>query len=317
MTVAIRAENTSTDLTMPSQDRSLNRLAEWAMAAEAAFRVADKIAHTSFVPKAYFGKPMEVTAAILAGDEVGLSPMASLRAFDNIQGIPAPKAITLRAIAQSFGHDVEIEEATETRAVVAGRRKGSDKWQRSIWDLDRARKLGLLKKDQWQNQPGAMLVARATSEASRWVASDAIMGMPYSAEELRDQDSGGEADIPSGKVTAAEILGTQAEPVQPAVKAEATPAEVGEAQATQPVSAPPAPVNPDPMPDNRSRKMFAQFRDAGFSGKDEQIAYIEVVIGRQIASRSELTAAEGEAIIAALDRTIAENSQAATQDGAE
>lgn len=312
MTLAVRSENLSTDLAMPTQDRSLNRLAEWAMAAEAAFRVADKIAHTSFVPKAYFGKPMEVTAAILAGDEVGLSPMASLRAFDNIQGIPAPKAITLRAIAQSFGHDVEIEEATETRAVVAGRRKGSEKWQRSIWDLDRARKLGLLKKDQWQNQPGAMLVARATSEASRWVASDAIMGMPYSAEELRDQEGAVEATTPTGRVTAAEILGAQPEP--PAVKAEATAAEAGEAPATQPVSSPPVNTNPDPMPANRQKRMFALFNDTEFKERDVRLAFISQVVGREIGSSSDLTAAEGEQVITALENHIAEQ-QAAAQDG--
>jgi hypothetical protein len=314
MTVAIRAESTSTDLAMPSQDRSLNRLAEWAMAAEAAFRVADKIAHTSFVPKAYFGKPMEVTAAILAGDEVGLSPMASLRAFDNIQGIPAPKAITLRAIAQSFGHDVEIEEASETRAVVAGRRKGSEKWQRSIWDLDRARKLGLLKKDQWQNQPGAMLVARATSEASRWVASDAIMGMPYSAEELRDQESAGESNVPAGPVTAAEILGTQAEPEQPAIKAEATTAEPAMQQTS--------PVEVVPVSEVQRKRMFALWGKLGYAGDENRAIRLDVttrILGlpQMLGSSSDLTGEQADRLIAALDQRLAEMPTAtdAPQDG--
>ncbi|MFE7868817.1 hypothetical protein ACFUYE_00495 [Micromonospora humida] len=162
-------------------------LAEWAVAADAAYRLAETLCSTQFAPAAYKGRAQEATAAILAGAEVGLSPLASLRAFDSIQGTPAPKAITLRAIAQGLGHEVKILESTPERAVVAGRRKGDTDWQTSTWDLDRARQMQLLGKDQWKRQPAAMLVARATAEVCRWIASDAIMGMPYTAEEIRDQ----------------------------------------------------------------------------------------------------------------------------------
>lgn len=163
------------------------QLVQWAQAADAAGRFAEVVCNTSAVPQAYRGKPAEAAAAILAGAEVGLSPMASLRAFDNIQGTPAPKAITLRAIAQGLGHEVRIDQSTAAMAVVSGRRKGDTEWQTSTWDLERAQQMGLTSKSQWKQQPGAMLVARATAEVCRWIASDAIMGMPYTAEEIRDQ----------------------------------------------------------------------------------------------------------------------------------
>ena len=41
----------------------------------------------------------------------------------------------------------------------------------------------------WKKQPGAMLVARATSEACRLVAADAILGIGYSSEEIADGGS--------------------------------------------------------------------------------------------------------------------------------
>ncbi|MEV4767766.1 hypothetical protein [Micromonospora humida] len=188
-------------------------LAEWAVAADAAYRLAEGLCNTQFAPVAYRGKPQEATAAILAGAEVGLSPLASLRAFDNIQGTPAPKALTLRAIAQGLGHEVRIDESTAQRAVVSGRRRGDTDWQTSTWDLDRARAMQLLGKDQWKRQPAAMLVARATAEVCRWIASDAIMGMPYTAEEIRDQGVTASTDRPAPRVvSAADFLPTEPEP---------------------------------------------------------------------------------------------------------
>lgn len=184
------------------------QLVQWAQAAVAAAQYAEAVCNTQAVPAAYRGKPQEATAAILAGAEVGLSPMASLRAFDNIQGTPAPKAITLRSIVQGQGHEVVIKQSTPTIAVVAARRQGSDEWQTSTWTIERAQAAGYVGKNpKYRTNPGEMLVARATAEACRWVGADAIMGMPYSAEEIRDE--GGATFEPRPKarrITAADIL---------------------------------------------------------------------------------------------------------------
>ena len=161
---------------------------KWALDVAQVHRVAVSLAQTSFVPASMREKPGEVTAAILAGREVGLSPMTALRSIDIIQGTPAMRAITLRGLVQSAGHEVWVKETTETGAVVEGRRKGSEHVQRSVWTLDRAQKLGLTSKDNWRKQPGAMLVARATSEVCRLIGSDVLMGMPYSVEELDETE---------------------------------------------------------------------------------------------------------------------------------
>jgi hypothetical protein len=160
----------------------------WAMDAQEAYKVAISLVKTSFVPQTLRGKPEEAAAAILTGQEIGLSPMAALRSIDIIQGTPAMRAHALRGLVQSRGHEVWVEAASPTGAVVKGRRKGEQQVQESRWDIERAKGLKLLDKPNWKSQPQAMFVARATSELCRLVASDVLLGLPYSIEELDDAE---------------------------------------------------------------------------------------------------------------------------------
>lgn len=155
----------------------------WAESARQASQIAQSLAKTSFAGQ-FRGKPEEITAVILSGQELGLQPMASLKAIDVIQGSPALRAHAMRGLVQSHGHDIELVESTETHCVMRGRRKGKEAWQEVRWDIPRAQKLGLMGKDQWKKQPQTMLVARATGELCRLIASDVLHGMPYAVEEL-------------------------------------------------------------------------------------------------------------------------------------
>ncbi|WP_422744279.1 hypothetical protein ACN27B_08535 [Micromonospora sp. WMMD754] len=222
--IAIREGQQSAVVAHSGHDSAVARLADWAQTAAAIHSLAERIVRTQFVPQAYRGKPDEAAAAMLAGAEVGISPMASLRAFHNINGTPAPAAITLRAVVQSHGHEVRIEESDDQHAVVIGRRRGETTWQTSTWTVERAQQAGYVQKNpNWRSNPAAMLVARATAEVCRWIASDAIMGMPYTAEEIRDQGTTVEARPAPRLVSAADFI------EQPAVEAKPTPYGVDEA----------------------------------------------------------------------------------------
>lgn len=197
-------------------------LQQWGRDAALVASVAENLVKTSFVPQSYSGRALEATAAILTGQEIGLKPMASLRSIDVIKGTPAMRAVALRALVQAAGHEIWTEESTATRAVVAGQRRGSSKVERSEWTIDRARGLQLLSKDNWKQQPIAMLLARATSECVRLVAADVILGIPYSVEEIQDLgvvESDGSADAPrqAPKRTTARRKPLPAKPEEPAL----------------------------------------------------------------------------------------------------
>lgn len=167
-------------------------LALWASEAREAHSISLVLASTTFVPKHFQEKPYEVTAAILAGHELGLDPMASLRSIAVINGTPALTANAMRGLVQSRGHEVWVESESPTRAVVKAKRAGEDRIHSSEWTIDRAKALNLSERDQWRKQPQAMLVARATSEVCRRAAADVLIGMPYSVEELADVDGDAE-----------------------------------------------------------------------------------------------------------------------------
>jgi hypothetical protein len=185
-------------------------MSRWAKDAHEISVMASKLVTTSFVPASFNGKPAEATAAILTGLEVGLKPMAALRSIVVIQGTPALTAQALRGLVQSRGHRIWVEESTSQRAIVKGIRKGDEQVQTSTWDVARATALGLMNKPNYKNQAQAMFVARATSEMCRLIASDAILGLAYTVEELTDDSSVDEVPEkrPSRKV--------QRKPLEPA-----------------------------------------------------------------------------------------------------
>lgn len=182
-TVATTNQQANT-LPAPAPSAGTTALMQWAQEANLAYDMAQKLAATSFVPQSLRGKPGDIAAAILAGSELGLKPMATLKSIDIIQGTPALRAHAMRAVVQQQGHEIELVESTDTRCVMRGRRKGAETWQTVEWTVDRARQMGLLGKDQWKKNPKGMLVARATGELSRLIASDALHGMAYVSEEL-------------------------------------------------------------------------------------------------------------------------------------
>jgi hypothetical protein len=201
-----------------------SELVQWAYDASQAHKIAQSLARTSFVPASLRGKPEDITAAILAGQELGLRPMASLRSMDIIQGTPALRAHAMRGLVQSRGHAVQLVESTETKCVMRGRRAGEQDWQEVVWTIERANRLGLTGKNEWKKQPQTMLVARATGEICRLVAADALYAMPYASEELYDSPRFDEPETPHRRVTAAEIVGA-AEPDTAATDADEQPAE--------------------------------------------------------------------------------------------
>lgn len=161
-------------------------LVQWAREASDVHRVAQILSTTQFVPKVLQGRPDDIAATILYGRELNMSPMVSLQQINMIEGRPSLSALSMRGMAQAAGVKFRYEEQTETRCRISALGVGDGQWTTVTWTLDQAKKLGLATKSNWTKQPGAMLIARATSQLCRLVAAPLFLGMSYSTEELRD-----------------------------------------------------------------------------------------------------------------------------------
>jgi hypothetical protein len=273
-----------------------NSLAVWADDARQAASVASSLAPTPFVPQSLRGRDdrqtaANITAAILTGAELGLTPMASLRSIVVIQGTPAMTAVALRGLVQSAGHDIWIESSSDSRVVACGRRRGSDQVEKAVWTIDRAQKLGLTGKDNWKKQPESMLVARATSEVARRIAADVLLGLPYSVEEIADTVES-EPQRTARRRTQRETPPTPEPPLEPEPPLVPSPPEI-----------PPLPAAEDPITDAQSRKLHAALRDAGLGDREAGLAYISQTIDREIASSKELSKAEASVVIDSLEES--------------
>lgn len=283
----------------PAAAHGALRLVEWAQEADAAYTLAQRLTSTAFCPDAFRGKPADAAAAMLAGGELGLSPLAALGAFDVINGQARARAITLRAVVQARGHEIVLEESTETRCRMRGRRLGSTEWQRSTWTIDRAKALNLTGKSNWKTQPGTMLVARATSEICRLVASDAILGIGGGISSEESQD-GAPVDAPAAEPVPS---GTRkmSRPKPPSLPAEPDPS--GDA--------------PDRITPQQSKALHASFNDNGITDRDLRLAYCANVVEREITSSNDLTRDEASRCLDALAADRATEDLWATEDAQE
>lgn len=268
-------------------------LVEWAHELQAAASLAEALCRTSFVPKHFAGKPAETAAAILTGFELGLSPMAAVRAIFVISGTPGMYAKSMVAVVQSRGHQVWIPEQSDERVVVRGQRKGSAHVYETVWDRARVVKAKLTGNAKYQENPQQMMVARGQAEICRQVASDALHGIPYAVEEFDDLPPV-TATATVGRVTAAEILGTdEAAPEQPTPPAES---QAATEEARGGITTP------------QSRKMYALLKQTGREDRDVALVYIAGVIDREITSTKDLGVVEAGQVIDALEAEVGDAS---------
>lgn len=280
--LAIRDDRRAVEVQQPRLSASapsaaISTLADWAAELRAAGDLAKELCGTPFVPAHFRGKPADAAAAILTGFEVGLSPMASLKSIFMIGGTPGMYAKTMVAIVQAQGHEVWPEEQSDTRVIVCGRRKGwpADRIVRTVWDTARVVQAKLTSNAKYRENPQQMMWARGSSEICRQVAPDALLGIPYSVEELESIDSPIRAEVvPTAPVTAAEILGIAAK-AEPAI----------EQQEAGPVTPPPAPAQSSNLPLPLAERVAKAI--VAFSGLGVSAERIEAKVGRPRADWTE------------------------------
>lgn len=282
--------------------------------------LAAEIANTPFVPASFQGKPAAITAAILAGRELGLGPLQSLQHMHVIEGRPAVSAEIARALALAQGHEIIVTDSTTTRCVVRGRRHNSAEWVSVTWSIDDARRAGIESRQNWRRHPRRMLQARATSELCHLLFADAIGGMPFTVEEAQDDsDIAGRVDeaADAGEKTAKPTSRTAQRRTRP-IAAEQKSAPVPPTAAVNEPEGPPLPGEPgydgdeaqdaaqpvgEPITKDQLTKLHTIYTEYEVRDRDEKLDIARRILNRpDLDSSTDLTKAEASTLIDTLER---------------
>lgn len=145
---------------------------------------ARALAESGMLPAQYRRQPANLLYALEYAGSLGLHPMAAITGVHVIEGKPSASSALISALVRRAGHKLRVT-GNDQEAVAQIIRADDPDWKfESRWDLDRAKRAGLLGKKVWQQYPAAMLKARAITEVARDACEEALSGMHYTPEEL-------------------------------------------------------------------------------------------------------------------------------------
>ena len=149
-----------------------------------AVKLAQILVASRLLPRA-ISTPEAAVTVIMAGRELGLTAMQSLRSIHIIEGKPTMSADLMVALVKRSPvcRHFSLVESTAERATYETQRRDDLSPTRLSFTLDEARAAGVASKDNWRKFPAAMLRARAASALVRAVYPDVLLG-------VYDSDSG-------------------------------------------------------------------------------------------------------------------------------
>jgi len=153
---------------------------------EQAIKVAEMLAKSTLVPKAYQGQPANVLVAMAYGESFGMQPLQAMQSVAVVNGMPGLYGDGLLAVCRSCPAWEWMQEAIdgETAICTCKRRNEPEVTATfSVQDAKRAQLWG--KQGPWTQYPMRMLAMRARAFALRNLYADVLRGMG-SAEELQD-----------------------------------------------------------------------------------------------------------------------------------
>lgn len=147
---------------------------------------AKTMAASNLLPASFKGNAPNLLYAVELADALQIPRINAVTNIHVISGKPTMSADLMAALVRQAGHKLRVEVAPDGKSVRASliRKDDPDFTYTSVWTWDRAVAAKLTGKDTWKNFPQAMLRNRAISEVIRQGASEVLVGVIYTPEEL-------------------------------------------------------------------------------------------------------------------------------------
>lgn len=252
---------------------------------------AKALAPSGLLPKEYQQNPANLLFALQYAEALDVKPIHAITSIHVINGKPSASAELIASVVRRAGHKLRVTADDREATATLIRADDQSFEYTATWDLKRAQTAGLTSNPTWKKFPAAMLRSRAITEVCRMGASDALYGVTHTPDEL-----GGEfADAPeatpskpSGPTTKVSRKKKEPETVDAEIVPENTDADTHgqdelRAKLAETGEAPSA---------GAFTRMFAILGENGLTGREEALGYVSDIVGRQIETRTELTAQE-------------------------
>lgn len=256
-------------------------------------KYSSALSASSIIPPDYRNSPANVLVAIGYAQALGEHPIVALTDVYIVKGRPSMSAAMMHRRAIEAGHRVRVT-ASPTEATASIWRKDDPEFEHRVtWTIDRAKASGLAGTDTWKKFPSAMLRSRAISEACRLACPEVLGAVKHTPDEL----GGAFVDADEVTVDAAPVATTKVSRRKPtpapSQDAEEVREEVAASTRGQDDLRAAITATVDNKPSEAAfKRMFAILNEHGLGGRDESLGYVSSIIGRDIASRNELTATE-------------------------
>ena len=148
----------------------------------------------------------EAYVKVLAGQEMGIGPMASMSGINVIQGKPTLSANLLAAqVKRHPAYDYFVLAHSNDCCRIEFKQRGETIGV-SEFTMDDAKQAGVARGQNWSKYPKAMLFARALTQGVRWYCPDVTAGSPaYVPEELGEAEAVEITPLDEFKTLAAEF----------------------------------------------------------------------------------------------------------------
>lgn len=153
------------------------------------------IFESALTPDAIKSK-QDAAILVMTGNELGLSPMQSLRSIHVVKGKPVLSADTMVALCKRSPvcASWRVVEASAERVTITTTRQG-DEPETLTWTMQDAKRAGL-GGDNWRKYPRAMLRARCSAELARQVYPDVVGGI-YDPDEDEVREDAPQSTVPT------------------------------------------------------------------------------------------------------------------------
>lgn len=265
----------------------------------------------SLLPQQYRNNPGNLLFAIEYADALGIERINAITSIYVVEGKPSASADLIAGLIRKAGHKLRVygDDVSATAELI--RADDPEFTYTATWNLERARVAGLSSKAVWKNYPAAMLRSRAITEVGRMGASDALLGVVYTPEELNaDVDDNGNpkkasaitknlADS-SGADRLKSILNIESE----IENAQEVDPKTGEIINSADRSNESVDKSADKVTPEQTNTIGALLTTLGMTDSAIQLAYVGDVVEHAITSPSQLTFHEADRVIAYLQKDV-------------